>query len=94
MLRFRPNILITPVGETPYAEDEWAGCMLRIGMAIVRVDRRGTRCVDVDVDPGTGRADAPLLKTIGRHRQARAGVYGTTVQPGLIQIGDTVAITS
>jgi uncharacterized protein len=92
--RFRPNLVITPTAGAPYAEDEWVGCSLHIGEAIVRIDRRDTRCVIVNVDPGTGRPDAALLKIIGRHRQARAGVYGTTVRPGLVQVGDLVTIAS
>jgi len=91
-VRFRPNLVITPTAGAPYAEDEWVGCSLRIGETIVRIDRRDTRCIVVNVDPGTGRPDAALLKVIGRHRGACAGVYGTTVRPGLVQVGDVVSI--
>jgi uncharacterized protein YcbX len=93
-LRFRPNLVITPTAGVPYTEDEWAGCSLRIGEAIVRIDRRDTRCIIVNVDPGTGRPDAALLKVIGRHREACAGVYGTTVRPGLVQVGDLVSLAA
>jgi hypothetical protein len=67
--------------------------LLRIGAAAVRVDRRDTRCVVVNVDPATGRPDAAMLRLIGRHRVACAGVYGSTVRPGLVRIGDPVTIT-
>jgi len=93
-VRFRPNLVITPTAGAPYAEDEWVGCSLRIGETIVRIDRRDTRCIVVNVDPGTGRPDAALLKVIGRHRGACAGVYGTTVRPGLVQVGDLVRIAA
>ena len=89
-LRFRPNIVITATPGVAYAEDEWAGCSLYIGAAIVRVDRRDTRCIIVNVDPGTGKPDAPVLKIIGPRRRAQAGVYGSTVRPGLIRVGDLV----
>jgi uncharacterized protein len=91
-LRFRPNFVIAPASGTPYAEDGWVGCSLHIGDASVRVDRRDTRCVIVNVDPGRGQPDAPMLKIIGRHRRACAGVYGTTVRPGLVQVGDPVRL--
>jgi uncharacterized protein len=93
-LRFRPNIVITPSSAAPYPEDEWVGRSLRIGDASVRVDGRDARCVVVNVDPRRGQPDAPLLKVIGRHRRACAGVYGTTVRPGLIQVGDPVTLAS
>jgi uncharacterized protein len=91
-LRFRPNFVIAPVAGTPYAEDEWVGGSLHIGGARVRIDRRDSRCVIVNVDPGRGQPDATLLKVIGRHRGACAGVYGSTVRPGLVKVGDTVRL--
>ena len=91
-LRFRPNIVITATSGGPYAEDEWVGRSLHIGAATVRVDRRDSRCVVVNVDPATGEPDAPVLKTIGRHRRAMAGVYGSTMRPGLIRVGDLMTI--
>ena len=91
-LRFRPNVVITATSGLPYAEDEWVGCSLHIGAAIVRVDRRDARCIIVNVDPATGKPDAPVLRIIGRHRRAQAGVYGSTVRPGLIRVDDLVTI--
>ncbi len=89
-LRFRPNIVVTPASGTPFPEDGWVGHSLHIGAASMRVDRRDTRCVIVNVNPRSGKPDAPLLKAIGRYRHACAGVYGTTVQPGLVRLGDLV----
>jgi uncharacterized protein len=91
-LRFRPNVVIAATADAPYAEDQWVGRTLHIGDAMVRVDRRDSRCVVVNVDPATGQPDAPMLKIIGRHRRARAGVYGSTMRPGLVQVGDLVTI--
>ena len=91
-LRFRPNLVITPASGAPYAEDAWVGCSLRIGSAVIRVDRRDTRCVIINVNPGTGQPDAPVLKAAGRHRHACAGVYGSTIRPGLVRVGDPVTI--
>jgi uncharacterized protein len=91
-LRFRPNIVITPATGAPYAEDTWVGSTLRIGDAAVRVDRRDSRCVTVNVNPGTGQPDGPVLKVIGQHRRTYAGVYGTTVTPGRLEVGDDVTL--
>ena len=91
-LRFRPNLVIAPAAAEPYREDEWVGTVLHLGDAAIRVDRRDSRCIIVNVDPESGRPDAGLLKLIGRRRQACAGVYGTVVLPGLVQVGDPVTI--
>jgi uncharacterized protein YcbX len=93
-LRFRPNLVIATADGEPYAEDGWAGCSVCIGEAVVRIDRRDTRCVMVNVDPDTGRPAGDLLKVIGRQRGARAGVYASTVTPGLIRLGDPVTLVS
>ena len=91
-LRFRPNIVVTLGSGTPFEEDEWVGAVVRIGTAAVRIDRRDSRCVIVNVDPASGRPGARLLRVIGTARRARAGVYGTTVQPGVIRVGDPVVL--
>jgi uncharacterized protein YcbX len=87
--RFRPNIVVE-VGDEPYEEDAWVGRVLRIGDAAIRVDRRDQRCVMVDVDPETARRRPGVLRTIARQRAACLGVYGTTVTPGRIRVGDPV----
>ena len=89
-LRFRPNIVVTLDSGAPFEEDAWVGTAVRIGAAVVRMDRRDSRCVIVNVDPLGGLPDAHLLKVIGTAREACAGVYGTTVRPGLIRVGDPV----
>jgi uncharacterized protein YcbX len=91
-LRFRPNIVVTLDSGTPFEEDEWVGAVVRIGTAAVRIDRRDSRCVIVNVDPASGTPGARLLRVIGTARSARAGVYGTTVQPGVIRVGDPVLV--
>ena len=91
-LRFRPNIVIAPVDDRPYVEDEWVGSVLQVGDTTVRIDKRDTRCVILNVDPDSGRSDAPVLKAIPRSRRACAGVYASTVQPGLVRVGDPVTL--
>ena len=89
--RFRPNIVVD-VGDESYEEDAWVGQTLRIGEAAIRVDQRDKRCVMVDVDPETYRRRPGVLRTIARQRWACLGVYGTTVTPGRIRVGDPVCL--
>jgi uncharacterized protein len=91
-LRFRPNVVVTLDSGAAFEEDQWVGSAVRIGTAVVRIDRRDSRCTVVNVDPARGRPDSRLLKVIGATRGACAGVYGTTVRPGLIRVGDPVIV--
>jgi uncharacterized protein len=96
-LRFRPNLVVSLDGDgraAPYAEEDWVGCSLHVGQAVLRIDGRDSRCVVVNVDPDTGRPSGDLLKVIGQHRRALAGVYGSTVTPGLVRLGDRVTVSN
>jgi uncharacterized protein YcbX len=75
-----------------YPEDAWVGATLRVGALLLRVDKRDQRCVLVNVDPDTGARDAAVLRAIAGARQACLGVYGATVQPGHIAVGDAVRV--
>lgn len=90
--RFRPNLVIETTGREPFAEDGWVGAILRIGEVRLRVDRRDPRCVVVNVDPETTQRDPAALRAIARQRDACLGVYGATVQPGRIAVGDAVVL--
>jgi uncharacterized protein YcbX len=90
--RFRPNLLIEAPDGGSFPEDAWVGSVLRIGGARVRVDKRDQRCVVVNVDPVTSRRAPAVLRAIAREREACLGVYGSTVQPGIVQTGDEVTL--
>lgn len=90
--RFRPNLLIEAPDGGPFPEDAWVGSVLRIGGARVRVDKRDQRCVMVNVDPSTSQRDPAVLRAIARERDACLGVYGSIVEPGIVQTGDEVAL--
>jgi uncharacterized protein YcbX len=89
--RFRPNLLIDAPG-APFPEDEWVGRVLRVGGARVRIDKRDQRCVVVNVEPTTAVRNADVLRAIARERGACLGVYGSTVEPGRVSLGDTIVI--
>ena len=90
--RFRPNILVEASQDAPFAEDAWVGRTLSLGGVRVRVDQRDQRCVLVDVDPETSRRDPQVLRALARGRQGYLGVYGSTVTPGLVAVGDPVLL--
>jgi uncharacterized protein len=90
--RFRPNLLVDAPGEASFPEDAWVGSVLRIGGLRMRVDQRDKRCIMVNVDPATTERDPKVLRAIAAERQARLGVYGTTVQPGRVAVGDPVIL--
>jgi uncharacterized protein len=92
-LRFRPNLLVEPAHGAAFAEDGWVGAVLQVGEAMMRVDRRDERCAVVNVDPATAERDPAVLKAIGRERRACLGVYGSTVRPGRVAVGDPVVLT-
>ncbi len=88
--RFRPNLLVEATGGAAFPEDTWVGAVLRIGGATMRVDKRDQRCAVVNVDPVTARPDPSTLRAIARERQSCLGVYGSTVRPGRVAVGDPV----
>lgn len=90
--RFRPNVVIDGVDGTPFPEDEWVGRILRMGGVRMRVDQRDNRCVMVNVDPVTTIREPRVLRAIAQERQACFGVYGSTVEPGRMTVGDEVLL--
>jgi GntR family transcriptional regulator/MocR family aminotransferase len=89
-LRFRANIYID--GARPWEEFDWIGASLRVGDAVMRVDRRNGRCGATNVDPWTGRRDRDLptaLRSAFGHKDL--GVYLLTEQSGAVVVGDQVA---
>ena len=92
--RFRPNVLVKASEDEAFAEDAWVGCVLRIGGMRMRVDKRDGRCVVVTIDPVTTERDPGVLRAIAQERQGCLGVYGSTVEPGRIAVGDAVVVDS
>lgn len=99
--RLRPNILIDDGGELGMEED-WLGCDLHIGAeVVVHVVSPVPRCVMTTLAQAGLPKDLDVLKTIARvgRRQvgslgqfACAGSYAEVVRPGVVRIGDSVAV--
>lgn len=89
--RFRPNVLIEAAGPDPFQEDAWVGSTLRIGGFSMRIDKRDQRCVVINIDPATHERDPAILRTVAAERDAYLGVYGSTIEPGTVAVGDPVS---
>ena len=89
--RFRPNLLVDASGRA-FSEDTWVGRVLRIGGLRMRVDQRDKRCVMVTIDPVTLGRNPAILRAIARERGGWLGVYGSTVEPGRVAVGDPVEL--
>lgn len=92
--RFRPNIVMESAGGEPFVEERAVGRELRIGGMRMRVDRRDKRCVMINIDPDTTEKNSAVLRAVAQQRESCLGVYGTTVLPGAIGIGDEITIDS
>jgi uncharacterized protein YcbX len=92
--RFRPNLLVEAASGPEFPEDGWVGRVLRVGSLRMRVDQRDQRCVMVTIDPVTLARNPAILRAIARERDTRLGVYGSTVAPGRVAVGDPVEIES
>lgn len=90
--RFRPNLLVEAADGGPFPEDAWVDCVLRIGSMRMHIGQRSERCAVVNVDPHTGERNPAVLRAIAREREARLGVYGSTVEPGRAAVGDAVVV--
>ncbi len=92
--RFRPNLLVEATDEAPFQEDHWVGRVLQIGGLRMRIDQRDGRCVVITIDPATTVRTPEILRTVARERQGCLGVYGSTVAPGRVSVGDAVVVES
>ena len=92
--RFRANICLDTQTAKPFCEDAWVGGTLVFGdgdsAPAVRVTQRDVRCMMINLDPDTAVQDARVLKTVVRLNLNNAGVYGTVMRPGALQVGQTV----
>lgn len=92
--RFRPNFLVEATGEAEFPEDGWVSFVLRIGDLRMRVDKRDGRCMVITIDPVTSERNPSVLRTVAQDRQGCLGIYGSTVEPGRVAVGDSVFLES
>jgi uncharacterized protein YcbX len=94
--RFRPNLVIDTRSAQPFEEDRWVGKILEFGPEgtgpAVSVTLRDKRCVMMNLDPDTAKADAEVMKAVIRMNDNFAGVYGTVVRTGELRVGQAVSL--
>jgi uncharacterized protein YcbX len=95
--RFR--MLFELEGCEAHQEDTWEGCRLEIGSAVLRVGGPVDRCAVTTRDPETGERDLDTLRVLKDYRGQREsdgavlfGVYASVERPGLVRVGDAVAL--
>jgi uncharacterized protein len=89
--RFRPNLLVDASGRD-FPEEAWVGRVLRVGGLRMRVDKRDSRCLMITIDPVTLDRNPAILRAVAGERDNCLGVYGSTVQPGRVTVGDAVEL--
>lgn len=96
--RFRPNIVIRLLRPAPFEEDGWVGGSLSFGSesnaAMVAVTMRDLRCSMVNLDPESADSAPEVMKAVVCAHQNTAGVYGTVVRSGRLEVGQTVLLHS
>ena len=90
--RFRPNLLVAGEGSGSFPEQDWVGCRLRVGDAVLSVHSKCIRCAMVT----HGFADLPkapqIMRTLVRENEGTLGVYALVEEPGEIRAGDRVTL--
>jgi uncharacterized protein len=82
--RFRMNVVLDGEGE-----DELVGGTVRLGDAVLDVQKQVDRCVVVTrPQPGGIERDLEVLKTITRERAGNLGIGALVTTPGRISLGD------
>ena len=85
--RWRGNLWLD--GVPLRAEEDWAGRMIRIGGAVLRIEERITRCRATSADPETGLAAGDTLAALqSAYGHQDFGVYATVLKGGPVSLGD------
>ncbi len=95
--RFR--MLIEVDGVDAHHEDRWVGQRMRVGGAVLAWSGHVGRCLITSRDPETGEIDLPTLDVLGAYRTGLDtteplpfGIYGRVLEPGIVSLGDPVAL--
>lgn len=89
--RFRGNLWID--GWPAFHETTMVGKRIRIGTAILLVDRPIERCRATDTNPLSGQRDIDMLRELDTRYQTRNfGIFCKVVEDGVIHRGDEVEV--
>ncbi len=73
--RFRPNLLIEAIEDSPFQEVSWVVSAVRIGDMRIRIDQGDSRCAVITVDPVTAERSPKILRAVVNDQQGCLGVY-------------------
>jgi uncharacterized protein YcbX len=90
--RFRANIIINLLEDTPFIETTWLGKKLQIGDVVLQVNVECERCTMITLDPDLLVKDASILEKLIKERKQNFGVYASIIKPGRIRQGDTIIL--
>jgi uncharacterized protein len=98
--RFRPSIVIETPDLDGFAEDAWAGRAIRIGDVELAVGDPTPRCVMTTLEQPGLPAEKGVLTTLAAHHRistplgtyACLGSYASVTTPGVVRVGDVVAL--
>ena len=91
--RFRANVYVDFTNADAFAENQFVGKTLRIGLkVVVSVLERDPRCMMITLDPDTAEKTPAILKQVAQAHEGMAGVYGAVLMEGMIRKGDSVEL--
>jgi uncharacterized protein len=94
--RFRPNVVVRLLRPGPFQEDEWVGSAISFGEGAnapaISVTMRDERCSMINFDPDSARVAPEMLKAVVRANQNNAGIYGTVIRIGRLEVGQPILV--
>ena len=92
--RFRPNVVVRAVRPLPFQEDEWVGGELSFGEGpVMSVTMRDERCAMLNLNPETAKSDPEILKAVVGRNDNHAGVYGSVIRTGRVEVGQRILLS-
>jgi len=91
--RFRPNIVLD-LGKDgkDFAEESWVGKSLRVGEALLKVEKPNERCTVTTLPQGDLPEDKRILQTIVDANGRNLGVMCSVEKAGAVAVGDSVFV--
>jgi uncharacterized protein YcbX len=92
--RFRPTVFVSvESGDSRYPEDEWNGCDVAVGGAVLRSEMLTPRCaMPMRAQPGGLDKDPTIGRTLKREHALNLGLYCIVTSAGPVAVGDEVSV--
>lgn len=92
--RFRPNFVIeTEPGAEGLLEQDWVGKRLTLGDTTIDCPSTTPRCGAITRAQRQLPFDKGILRTVVKDADQNVGIYGTTVNGGVLRVGDPVYLS-